>query len=185
MRKKFLKTEEGQSIVEFSLILLMLINLLCIPIELFRFINLRTVLCSAATESLTQLKYESIKRGESYLRSDVVNLIRDSYGDRFEVAFMKMPVSETGVPQKTNYPYYVYSSELAGGEDPAFEHFEERDASYEYVNVKLQLSITYEPITYIGQMAVMGFLGDPISVKTPIYQTVVYASYLPEGGSES
>ena len=61
MRKKILKREEGQSMVEFALIIVMLLNLLCVPIELYRFINLRTNLCSAATESPTNLTYEAIR----------------------------------------------------------------------------------------------------------------------------
>ena len=189
MRKKILKREEGQSMVEFALIIVMLLNLLCVPIELYRFINLRTNLCSAATESLTNLTYEAIR--DNGLKEEISSYILDAYGNRFgdyadDGSFI---TASNADPQKQTYKYYVYSSEkaLANGEDaalnPTQEHFEKRNSSYEYSTVELKLSVSYKPVTYLGSMAMIMF-GDEIKVQTPTYHAVVFADgfKLAEGG---
>lgn len=175
MRKFLQKNEEGQSILEFSMTLIILIILVCVPIELIRYINLRTFLCSMATESITQVKYASVENNS--LTQDIHSIIQQTYGDRLDVGTININADYLG-KGKENYTYYVYSSNLAQ-EDPNrfWDQFEKRPANYKYAEIQLQLSTVYQPLTIFGAF----FVGDNVVVNTPTYQMDVYAGgYVPE-----
>ena len=179
MRKILQKREEGQAILEFLLTLIILIMLLYVPIELIRFINLRTLLCSVATESITQVRYSSVEHDT--LTRDIDTIIRQTYGDRIDVNTISIH-AKAGEKGKKNYTYYVYSSELAQ-EDPDkfWDQFEKRPANYEYAEIELQLTSEYRPVTILGSL----FVGDSVTVKTPTYDMAVYAGgYVPDTETE-
>ena len=94
MRKFLQKNEEGQSILEFSMTLIILIILVCVPIELIRYINLRTFLCSMATESITQVKYASVENNS--LTQDIHSIIQQTYGDRLDVGTININADYLG-----------------------------------------------------------------------------------------
>lgn len=177
MRKLFKNNEDGQSLVEFSLILVMLIVLVCVPIELIRFINLRVTLCGAATESLTQVEYASVKNDN--LHSDIANYINKTYGDRLDVGTVEV-YARSFDKKKESYPYYVYTNELEQTKPDSYrEQFERRNSNYECATVELELCAKYHPITFLGSM----FIGDDVTVRTPSYQTIVYVDgYVPVDG---
>ena len=53
--------EDGQEIVEFALILTLLIVLLMVPVDVFRYANTRMILNDAATAAVTSVDYDSIE----------------------------------------------------------------------------------------------------------------------------
>ena len=172
MKKRFrnwYKSEKGQSIVEFAIILPIMVVLFTVPIDFFRYINTRTLLCSAASESISQIGYGSIQSGT--LSSDVLQLITSTYGDRVDtgrVNVLANPVSTT----KHDYTYFVYSSAKAN-DDPShyWDQFEERPSSYQCADIEVQISYEMKPITFWGSL----YLGDSFVVETPMYTRSVYA----------
>ncbi|SHI18926.1 TadE-like protein [Sporobacter termitidis DSM 10068] len=165
--KKLQRDETGQSLVELALILPLLIMLLTVPVDYFRYINTKTILSSAASESIGQLSYASIDSGSA--DSDIRETARDCYKDRLDSN--KIGVDFThGRLENVEYPYYVYSSDRQDP-DNYWNQFDPRDSNYQTMEVHLQLSYELTPITFWGVM----FLGDSINVQTPVYTRSVYA----------
>lgn len=170
MRGNFRKREEGQAVVEFALVLIILIMLLCAPIDLFRYINMRTMLCSAASESLTRVTYASVE-GDS-LEQDVRGIMTQTYGDRIDMNTVRVMTRRNGDVTREDYSYYVYSSALANPNPMQYwSQFEKRPANYSWADIELQLAADFRPITFWGVM----LLGDNVTVETPTYHMAVYA----------
>ena len=55
--------EGGQAIVEFALVLVLLIVLLMVPVDVFRYINTRMILNDAATDAVSRVNSDSIESG--------------------------------------------------------------------------------------------------------------------------
>lgn len=171
MKKWFLtwrQSEQGQSIVEFAIIIPILILLVMLPVDYFRYINTRMLLCSAASEGIGQLTYASIDNGT--VSSDFINTLNTAYGDRLDIGRVTISTMNYGAVTKQNYTYYVYSSDKA---DPLnyWNQFDQRPASYQCAEVEIQLTYTIEPLTFWGSM----YLGDKINITTPVYTRSVYA----------
>ena len=167
--QRWRKSEQGQSVVEFAVVLPVLILLFTVPIDFFRYINTRTLLCSAASESISQISYSSVQNNT--LGADAMQLMQKTYGDRVDVGRVKIS-ADSGSVEKKNYTYYVYSSDKANADpDDYWCQFDQRPSSYQCVDVRLQFSYDLTPVTIWGSL----FFGDTFSVKTPIYTRSVYA----------
>lgn len=168
------KAEKGQSLVEFAIILPLLVLLLTLPVDYFRYINTKMILSSAASESIGQLNYASVSSGNPV--NNIRQTIKDYYGDRLDSGKVHIDFNK-GSLKKENYTYYVYSSAKADP-DPAhyWDQFEERPSSYQCMAVQVQLSYELSPVTYWGVL----FLGDTFDVQTPAYTRNIYvAGYTP------
>lgn len=148
-RLRFLRNliveEDGQEIVEFALIVTLLIVLLMVPVDVFRYANTRMILNDAATDAVSSVDYESIKN-RNY-ESKILKSVKDSYGPRLnDVKIVSCNMEgETQDP----YTYHVFNSDLQGKLNYA-DRFEGRNSNYHYQKVSLTLSCTEKAITPIG-----------------------------------
>ena len=137
--------EDGQEIVEFALIVTLLIVLLMVPVDVFRYANTRMILNDAATDAVSSVDYDSIER-KTY-KSKILRSVQDSYGSRLnDVKIVSFNMEgETQDP----YTYHVFNSDLQGKLNYA-DRFEGRNSNYHYQKVSLTLSCTEKAITPIG-----------------------------------
>ncbi|WHH57945.1 TadE/TadG family type IV pilus assembly protein [Petroclostridium sp. X23] len=163
------KAETGQSLVEFAIILPILVLLLTLPVDFFRYVNTKMILSSAASESISRLNYASVSSGNAV--NEIMQTINDYYGDRLDSSRVQISFN-MGSLEDENYTYYVYSSAKANP-DPShyWDQFEDRPASYQCMEVQVQFSYELSPITYWGVL----FLGSTFDVQTPAYTRNVYA----------
>ncbi len=167
--QNWLNTEKGQSLVEFAIILPILILLLTLPVDYFRYINTKMLLNSAASESIGELSYTSASSGNP--DNDIKQTLKDCYGDRLDSDKVQISIDK-GIPEEKDYTYYVYSSAKADPDPLHFgEQFEERPSSYECMEVQMRFSYEMSPVTYWGTV----FLDDTFEVKTPTYTRKIYA----------
>ena len=172
MKKKllnWLSTEKGQSLVEFAIILPILVLLLTLPVDYFRYINTKMILSSAASECIGELNYTSVSSGNAV--SDIKQTLDDNYGDRLESDEVGISFDK-GSLDKKSYSYYVYSSAKADP-DPShyWNQFEDRPGSYQCMEVEVKFNYEMSPITYWGVF----FLGNTFEVNTPVYTRKIYA----------
>lgn len=172
VRKKYSiwrQDEKGQSLVEFAIILPILIMLLTVPVDLYRYINTQMALNSALCESLSQLQYKSIKY--STTQDDLKNTIDNCISDKLDKSIYKITTLNIGSEMKNDYDYKLYSSEYAKTATDYWGQFEVRKSNFSYVKVDVQLSYEMSPITIWGQ----SLLGSSFTVKTPTYSRYIYA----------
>ncbi len=151
-RLRFLRSmiaeEDGQEIVEFALILTLLIVLLMVPVDVFRYANTRMILNDAATAAVTSVDYDSIE--DNTYQSKILDSVRNSYGtrlDNVDIAEIKVQSDES----KDDYTYQVFNSDKQT--KPQYsDQFEGRASNYHYKNVSLTLSCTEKAITPFGGM---------------------------------
>lgn len=163
------KGEEGQSVLEFALVLPILILLLTVPLDFFIYMNTQMNLSSAASECISQLEYSDILAGTE--GTTVREVLEDNFAKRLEPEKVKVEELKAESSRKHNYTYYVYSSDLA---DPAnfAGQFESRPASYQSSTLTLQLSYERRAVTFWGAM----FLGNTYEVKTPVYTRNIFVN---------
>lgn len=163
------QSENGQSIVEFALILPILILLLSLPVDLYRYMDMKVMLSNAASESIGELDYETMASGDG--PQQIVQVVEDHYGDRLDHSKVQLKVLSEGGAVEIPYTYYVYSSALA---DPSpanyWSQFESRAGNYQCAQVRLQLAYDMKPVTFWGSL----FLGDSFEVKTREYSRNLY-----------
>lgn len=150
-RLRFLRSmvaeEDGQEIVEFALILTLLIVLLMVPVDVFRYANTRMILNDAATGAVTSVDYDSIERNT--YRSKILDSVRNSYGSRLtDVKIVSFDVQNES---KDDYTYQVFNSDKQN-KTRYSEQFDDRKSNYHYRNVSLTLSCTEKAITPFGGM---------------------------------
>lgn len=167
-RKMWIENEHGQAIVEFALILPILLILLLLPIDFYRYIDMKMLLNSAASESLSQLDYASVSSGST--ASNLMNTIHLTYGDQMDTGRVTINKLELGSTDTKNYTYYVYSSDKA---DPSnfWNQFEERPSTYQCQSVELQLSYELQPITFWGRW----MLGSSCRINSRCFSRAIYA----------
>ena len=150
-RLRFLRSmvaeEDGQEIVEFALILTLLIVLLMVPVDVFRYANTRMILNDAATGAVTSVDYDSIE--DNTYRSKILNSVNASYRSRLSnVQIVSFDVQNE---LKDDYTYQVFNSDKQN--KPRYsEQFDDRKSNYHYKNVSLTLSCTEKAITPFGGM---------------------------------
>lgn len=167
--KNLHRDESGQSFVELAMILPILIILLTLPIDYFRYISTKTILSSAASDSIVQLNYASIASGTAV--ADIKTTLNINYGDRLDTGSV-LVTFDTSAPVTKDYSYYVYSSALADPDpEDYWNQFEDRESNYQVEDVELQFSYELTPITFWGKL----FLGSSINVQTPVYTRSLYA----------
>lgn len=172
--QKLKKDEAGQSLVELALILPLIIMLLLLPVDFFRYINMKMILSSAASDSIEQLQFESIKDKKE--EEFILNQVAVFYGDRLDMDLVSVdyePLEEV----KVGYDFRVYSSEKAASNPDTYVGlFEERGSNFETVKVRLQLSYDMRPITFWGVL----FFDESFTVRTPEYTRSIYKNgYVP------
>lgn len=151
-RLRFLRSmiaeEDGQEIVEFALILTLLIVLLMVPVDVFRYANTRMILNDAATNAVSSVDYDSIEHNT--YKSKILKSVQDSYGSRLDnvnIAEIKVQSDET----KDQYTYHVFNSD--NQEKLLYaDKFDGRSSNYHYKKVSLTLSCTEKAITPFGGM---------------------------------
>lgn len=150
-RLRFLRSmvaeEDGQEIVEFALILTLLIVLLMVPVDVFRYANTRMILNDAATGAVTSVDYDSIE--DNTYQSKIFNSVNASYGSRLsDVQIVSFDVQNES---KDDYTYQVFNSDKQN-KTRYSEQFDGRKSNYHYKNVSLTLSCTEKAITPFGGM---------------------------------
>ncbi len=166
-----IRSEKGQSVTEFALILPFILVLMMAPIDLARVIYTQMQLNSAATESLSQLD-DTVDAANIY--GKIMDSVRESYGDVLDSGKVAVDALKMEPAKKENYTYYVYSSDLAG--NPFDKQFEARSSNFSYVRVQYRLSLELEPLTFVGKM----LMGDRITVSSRDYSRNVYTGgYVP------
>ncbi|MEY8353959.1 TadE/TadG family type IV pilus assembly protein [Lachnospiraceae bacterium 54-53] len=159
--------EGGQSVLEFALVLPILVLLLMIPLDFFIYMNTQMTLSSAASECISRLDYPSVSSGTG--GTTVMEVLVQDFSERLDPGMVTIEELNAGSSQKTDYTYYVYSSDLADPSDFAGQ-FESRPASYRFAQLNLQLSYERTAVTFWGAL----FLGNTYEVKTPVYSRNVY-----------
>jgi len=139
--------EDGQEIVEFALILTLLIVLLMVPVDVFRYANTRMILNDAATGAVTSVDYDSIEHNT--YRRKILDSVQASYDSRLsDVQIVSFDVQNES---KDDYTYQVFNSDKQT--KPQYsDQFEGRASNYHYKNVSLTLSCTEKAITPFGGM---------------------------------
>ena len=157
-RLRFLRSmiaeEDGQEIVEFALIVTLLIVLLMVPVDVFRYANTRMILNDAATDAVSSVDYDSIEH-HTY-EDKILRSVQDSYGSRLnEVKIDSIVVQsdETSDP----YTYHVFNSDNQG-KLLYSDKFDGRSSNYHYKKVSLTLSCTENAITPFGNMFFGGMI---------------------------
>ncbi len=167
--------ESGQSLVEFALLLPILMLLLLIPVDLYRYANAKMILKSAASEGISQLTYADVSTGDT--ANALRQTVEDYYGDKLDTGRVTISLLNESPPFAENYTYYVYSSEKAI-ENPTnfWNQFESRNSSYKCMEVQVQMTYTLKPVTFWGSL----LLGSSFDVVTPVYSRDVYVTgYMP------
>ena len=145
--------EDGQEIVEFALIVTMLIVLLMVPVDVFRYANTRMILNDAATDAVSSVDYDSIE--DKTYKSKILTSVKNSYGSRLnEVKIDSIVVQNDET--KDQYTYHVFNSDRQG-ELLYSDKFDGRSSNYHYKKVSLKLSCTETAITPFGSI----FFGGP------------------------
>ena len=150
-RLRFLRSmvaeEDGQEIVEFALILTLLIVLLMVPVDVFRYANTRMILNDAATGAVTSVDYDSIEHNT--YRRKILDSVQASYDSRLRnVQIVSFDVQDE---TEDKYTYQVFNSDKQ--KDPQYsKQFDGRKSNYHYRNVSLTLSCSEKAITPFGGM---------------------------------
>lgn len=161
--------ENGQSILEFALILPIIVLLFTAPVDFFICMNTKMTLNSAASECISRLDYSDVSSGT--VSNKVTQTITQNFTERLDPLKVNIEELNAGSSRKNDYSYYVYSSDRANPSDFGSQ-FEVRPGSYEYTEVQLQLSYERSAVTFWGTF----FLGNTYKVKTPVYSRDIYIS---------
>ena len=151
-RLRFLRSviaeEDGQEIVEFALIVTLLIVLLMVPIDVFRYVNTRMILSDAATDAVMSVDYDSIEH-HTY-EDKILKSVQNSYGSRLNEVKIDSIVVQSD-DQMTKYTREVFNSD---NQDKLLysEQFDPRNSNYHYKQVSLTLSCTEQAITPFGSI---------------------------------
>lgn len=138
--------EGGQAIVEFALVLVLLIVLLMVPVDVFRYINTRMILNDAATDAVSMVSNDSIESGTA--EADILNSVNTSYGTKLKnVQIDSFDASPEHPPAE--YDYRVFNSDKQTDPDPS-KRFDNRASNYHFRPVSLKLKCTEDAITPIG-----------------------------------
>lgn len=144
--------EEGQELVEFALVATLMITLLMVPIDMFRYINTKMLLNDAVTGAVSSLTKESIN--SNHVSADIVSSVAQSYGGRLDASKLNVEDVHVSAPTKESYTYYVYNSDKEGAPDFSGK-FDERASNYQYCAVSARLVYHETALTPIGGL----FLG--------------------------
>lgn len=155
--------EAGQSLVEFAFASVILILMLTVPVDLFRYATTTMALNSAATEAVTCVSADHLD--SAYALSVAEGMYADRL-DNLAVAQFNVSADES----EYDYTYRVYSSDLKG-RGTFSNQFESRDSNYHCKTVELQLSCTWSAVTPLGCL----FLGSgEMPVESKVFTCDVY-----------
>ena len=118
---------------------------------------------------MSHLDYSDISSGT--VSNKVTQIIMQNFTERLDPSKVNIEELNAAVSQKNDYSYYVYSSDRSNPSDFGSQ-FEVRPGSYEYTEVKMQLSYERSAVTFWGTL----FLGNTYKVKTPVYSRDIYMS---------
>lgn len=131
---KKISDEEGQSLVEFALLIPLLIALCFLPLDFFRCAVMKMNVETAACEAAGALTAENLDE------NTVNDMVRRTYGDTLPDVSASLTVSG----EKTKeYTYRVYCSDSDG--------FEERRSNYSYRTVTIKLTAKGKPVSPAGR----------------------------------
>lgn len=170
--KNLQKDESGQSLVELAVILPILILLLTLPVDFFRYVNTKMILNSATSESIGQLDYDNASKGTATADA-LANMKMDLQGRLDDIDNLVPVIDHCKITDGTGeYNYRVYSSEKANQHpDDYDEQFLKYDhTKYPVKTIQLQYSYKFKPMTFWGVL----FFPNDINVITAVYNRSVY-----------
>lgn len=141
------RNEEGQSFVEFALIVSVMCLLALVPIDLVRYASLRMALNDATASSLSNVNYESLAQG-NYQES--INASLQAAG-RNKLTNLRVKSIDLGAAGQQSYTYRVYSSDKEK-EGNFNERFEDRPSNYSYQTVTVRTQCEGRAITPLGAL---------------------------------
>lgn len=168
IKKKFIG-EEGQSMVEFALILPIILLLLLVPVDIYRFAHTKMLLNSANSDIISQVTYVEGMSSDT-VKTTIQEHLNRSYADILDVTNVQFDKVELGTLREVDYNYLMYTSEKE--DEPVFQDkFQLRtDAKYQVRELEVQLSYTTEPATFWGAM----FFGDTMHIESSPYKRTIY-----------
>lgn len=168
--KNILANEKGQSFVEFALILPIILLIVTFSIDIFCYVNTRTILSSAAVECLAEVSYKDVV--DKTVETDINSILDKNYKTQLKLENVKINFSEKNNLIDKSYSFYVYSSELAESSSKKYwSQFEKRLSNYKKQEVLLKIDYKMKPITFLGTF----FLGKEINISTNEYSKMLYA----------
>ena len=162
----FLRQEEGQSMVEFALLLPVLFILFMLPMEFYRYMHMKMELDSAVSSCLAELDYNDVQA--SGIENKIIREVSSAYGSQFNMADLSLDKLSVGKKTKTDYMYYVYSSDKA--KNGFADRFDARPSNYQCREVKLKMAYHMRPLTPLGAL----FLGNSYTISSREYCRDIY-----------
>lgn len=141
------RNEEGQSFVEFALIVSVMCLLALVPIDLVRYASLRMALNDATASSLSNVNYESLTKGNYH---ESINASLQAAG-RNKLSELRIESIDLGAAGQQSYTYRVYSSDKAK-EDNFSARFEDRPSNYSYQTITVRTQCQGRAITPLGAL---------------------------------
>ncbi|WP_028263757.1 TadE/TadG family type IV pilus assembly protein [Atopobium fossor] len=139
--------EEGQSFVEFALIVSVMCLLAFVPIDLVRYASLRMALNDATAASLSNVNYESLTNG-TY--QDNINASLKAAGQG-KLNDLHVESIDLGAAGQESYTYRVYSSDKEQ-EGNFSNRFEDRPSNYSYQTITVRTQCQGRAITPLGAL---------------------------------
>lgn len=168
--RKFLKNEKGQSFVEFALVLPIILLIVTFSMDIFCYVNSKTILSSAAVECLAEVSYKDVV--EKTVEANIKKILEKNYKGQLSLEKIEIEFSEKNKLIDKKYSFYVYSSELANQNSSKFwSQFEKRLSNYKNQEVILKIKYKIKPITFLGYL----FFGSEINISTNEYSKMLYA----------
>lgn len=133
------KSEKGQSLVEFAMVLPILLIILGMAVDIARVVDAKILVQSAACESVRQISSRSTMTSE-------VNTVLATYYDRLNKTKLTTSVTATSTSNR-NYTYHAYNS-LTG-------KFVDKSSYIKYFDATVNLTYKVPIITPMAQL-VMG-----------------------------
>ncbi len=159
--------EDGQSMVEFALVLPILVMLLLIPLDIYRYVSLQAKLNNAAVDGLNYVRYENIKGGT--YEDAIKSAIDSEYGSSLDVSRLAFEKLEKSGSTTEDYTYYVYSSDKRSHSYQ--NQFDARPSNYEHCTITAQLGYELKPITFWGSL----LMGRSCTVKSKEVSRDIYS----------
>ena len=134
--KKKISSESGQAFVQFLLVMPILIVVLSMLVDLWRIVDAKMLIQSAASESAMYLVEKSDKPSE--IKGYIDNIIYNEYKGRLDPSKVKLSIRQVGPDVRK--PYIFHSDYYDKGRKAYYEYYDQK-IEIEY-DVKLIMPLT-------------------------------------------